>query len=356
MKTLDKNISGIIQQGTIIPAHPLALNEQLQLDEKRQRALTRYYMASGAGGVAVGVHTTQFEIRKPEINLLEPVLKIAADEIEKANRNEPFVKVAGIVGPTETALREAELAVKYGYHLGLVSMGGLATYSEKELIKRAEAIAETIPVFGFYLQPAVGGRILSYEFWRDFADIPNVQAIKVAAFNRYQTLDVVRAVCGSSRRDQIALYTGNDDNIIADLITPYRFAINNEIVEKRFVGGLLGHWAVWTKKSVELFHEIKRVLNKDDKSQLQELLAKGIAVTDMNAVIFDAANSFKGCIAGIHEVLRRQGLMEGTWCLSPEEKLSAGQAEEIDRIYKMYPQLTDDEFARQFSETNYAHQ
>lgn len=356
MKTLDKNISEIIQQGTIIPAHPLALNEQLQLDEKRQRALTRYYMASGAGGVAVGVHTTQFEIRKPEINLFEPVLKIAADEIEKANRNEPFVKVAGIVGPTETALREAELAVKHGYHLGLVSMGGLATYSEKELIKRAEAIAETIPVFGFYLQPAVGGRILSYEFWRDFADITNVQAIKVAAFNRYQTLDVVRAVCGSSRRDQIALYTGNDDNIIADLITPYRFAINNEIVEKRFVGGLLGHWAVWTKKSVELFHEIKRVLNKDDKSQLQELLSQGIAVTDMNAVIFDAANSFRGCIAGIHEVLRRQGLMEGTWCLSPEEKLSAGQAEEIDRIYKMYPQLTDDEFARQFSEINYAHQ
>jgi len=356
VKTLDKNISEIIQQGTIIPAHPLALNEQLQLDEKRQRALTRYYMASGAGGVAVGVHTTQFEIRKPEINLFEPVLKIAADEIEKANRNEPFVKVAGIVGPTETALREAELAVKHGYHLGLVSMGGLATYSEKELIKRAEAIAETIPVFGFYLQPAVGGRILSYEFWRDFADITNVQAIKVAAFNRYQTLDVVRAVCGSSRRDQIALYTGNDDNIIADLITPYRFAINNEIVEKRFVGGLLGHWAVWTKKSVELFHEIKRVLNKDDKSQLQELLSQGIAVTDMNAVIFDAANSFRGCIAGIHEVLRRQGLMEGTWCLSPEEKLSAGQAEEIDRIYKMYPQLTDDEFARQFSEINYAHQ
>ncbi len=356
MKTLDKEISRIVSQGTIIPAHPLALNEQLQLDEARQRALTRYYMASGAGGVAVGVHTTQFEIRKPEINLLAPVLKIAADEIKKANRSEPFVKVAGIVGPTDAALREAELAIEYGYHLGLVSMGGLSSLSEKELIKRAEAIAEIIPVFGFYLQPAVGGRILSYEFWRDFADIPNVHAIKVAAFNRYQTLDVVRAVCDSTRRHDIALYTGNDDNIIADLITPYRFEINNEIVEKRFVGGLLGHWAVWTKKSVELFKEIKEVLANFDNGRVEDLLAKGIAVTDMNAVIFDAKNSFKGCIAGIHEVLRRQGLMEGIWCLSPEEKLSPGQSEEIDRIYKMYPQLTDDEFASQFSnEVNYAH-
>jgi hypothetical protein len=356
VKALDKEISRIVSEGTIIPAHPLALNEQLQLDEARQRALTRYYMASGAGGVAVGVHTTQFEIRKPEINLLEPVLKIAADEIKKANRSEPFVKVAGIVGPTDAALREAELAIKYDYHLGLVSMGGLPSFSEKELIKRAEAIAEIIPVFGFYLQPAVGGRILSYEFWRDFADIPNVQAIKVAAFNRYQTLDVVRAVCDSTRRHDIALYTGNDDNIIADLITPYRFEINNEMVEKRFVGGLLGHWAVWTKKSVELFKEIKEVLANFDTGRVEDLLAKGIAVTDMNAVIFDAKNSFKGCIAGIHEVLRRQGLMEGIWCLSPEEKLSPGQAEEIDRIYKMYPQLTDDEFASQFSsEVNYAH-
>lgn len=356
MRELNKNINAVLQAGTIIPAHPLALNERLKLDEKRQRALTRYYMASGAGGVAVGVHTTQFEIRKPEFNLYDTVLKIAADEIENANRKEPFIKVAGIVGPVDAAVHEAEQAVKYGYDLGLVSMGGLNNYSEKELIKRVEKIAEIIPVFGFYLQPAVGGRILSYEFWRDFADISNVQAIKVAAFNRYQTLDVVRAVCMSSRRDEIALYTGNDDNIIADLITPYRFLINNKIVEKRFVGGLLGHWAVWTKKSVELFHEIKQVLHRGNNTQLQDLLAKGIAVTDMNAVIFDVANAFKGCIAGIHEVLRRQGLMEGTWCLSPEEKLSAGQAEEIDRIYKMYPHLTDDEFAHQFSEISYAHQ
>ena len=346
MKALDSTIHNLLQQGTAIPAHPLALDKNLELDESRQRLLTKYYLASGAGGIAVGVHTTQFEIRKPEINLLEPVLKMAAEEIEKAKLERPFIKVAGICGPTEQAIKEAELAVKYGYHLGLVSMGGLASYSEQELIRRIETISKITPVFGFYLQPAVGGRILSYEFWKNFAEIPNVLAIKVAAFNRYQTLDVVRAVCNSSRRNEIALYTGNDDNIVADLLTPYRFTINNEIVEKRFVGGLLGHYAAWTKKSVELFQEIQQsVANNSD---IENLLAKGIAVTDMNAVIFDTANSFKGCIAGIHEVLRRQGLLEGIWCLSPEEKLSTGQAEEIDRVYKNYPHLTDDEFVKQF--------
>jgi len=346
MKKLDPAINNLLQQGTIIPAHPLALNKNLQLDETRQRLLIRYYMVSGTGGVAVGVHTTQFEIRKPEINLLEPVLKIAADEIDKAKSEKPFIKVAGIVGPTGQAVKEAELALKYGYHLGLVSMGGLASWSEDELIKRVEVIADIIPVFGFYLQPAVGGRILSYGFWEKFTAIQNVYAIKVAAFNRYQTLDVVRAVCNSSRKHEIALYTGNDDNIIADLITPYRFTINGVEVEKRFVGGLLGHWAVWTKSSVDLFHEIKRCLSEN--SGIENLLAKGIAVTDMNAAIFDSANSFKGCIAGIHEVLRRQGLMEGIWCLNPEEKLSPGQADEIDRINKMYSSLTDDAFVKQF--------
>lgn len=346
MKLLDGTINDFLQEGTVIPAHPLALNARLKLDEEAQRRLTRYYLASGAGGVAVGVHTTQFEIRKPEINLLEPVLKLAADEIEKANSKKPFIKVAGIVGPVPQAIKEAELAVKYGYHLGLVSMGGLASYTEDELIKRVEAIAEIIPVFGFYLQPAVGGRILSYAFWEKFSAIPNVYAIKVAAFNRYQTLDVVRAVCNSTRRNEIALYTGNDDNIVADLLTPYRFNIMGEIVEKRFVGGLLGHYAVWTKKSVELFHEIKKCVA--DHSGWEDLLAKNIEVTDMNAAIFDTANSFKGCIAGIHEVLRRQGLMKGIWCLSPEEKLSAGQSEEIDRIYAQYPYLTDDAFVKEF--------
>ena len=350
-KELHSSISQLLQEGVVIPAHPLALTQHLQLDEKTQRLLTRYYIASGAGGVAVGVHTTQFEIRKPEINLLEPVLKIVADEIEKAELKYPFIKVAGICGPTDSAIHEAELAIKYGYHLGLVSMGGLPHYSEDDLIKHAITIAEIIPVFGFYLQPAVGGRLLSYEFWRSFAEIPNVQAIKVAAFNRYQTLDVVRAVCNSSRRNEIALYTGNDDNIVADLLTPYQFVINGEKVEKRFVGGLLGHWAVWTKKAAELFDEIKHCI-AGNYSGVEKLLAKGIEVTDMNAVIFDAKNFFHGCIPGIHEILRRQGLLENITCLNPEEKLSSGQIEEIDRLYKNYPHLTDDEFVKQFLAEN----
>jgi len=251
---LNTSISQSLQEGVVIPAHPLALTQDLKLDESRQRLLTQYYIASGAGGVAVGVHTTQFEIRNPAINLFEPVLKIAAEEIEGAELNRPFIKVAGICGPTAQALREAELAVKHGYHLGLVSNGGLPGYTEAELVERTEAIAQIIPVFGFYLQPAAGGRLLSYEFWRELAEIPGVHAIKIAAFNRYQTLDVVRAVCESGRRNEITLYTGNDDNIVADLLTTYQFNVNGEHVEKRFVGGLLGHWAVWTAKAVTLLN------------------------------------------------------------------------------------------------------
>jgi hypothetical protein len=349
MPTLNKEIRDLLHRGTVIPAHPLALNAQRQLDEERQRRLTRYYMAAGVGGVAVGVHTTQFEIRNPGIDLLEPVLRIAAEEIENAQLQEPFIKVAGVIGQTTNAVKEAELAAKHNYHLGLLSLGALKNASEKELIDHVKAVAEVIPVFGFYLQPAVGGRLLSYQFWRQFAEIENVHAIKVAAFNRYQTLDVVRAVCSSSRANDIALYTGNDDNIVADLITSYRFTMDGKEVEKRFVGGLLGHWAVWTKKAVELFYEIKRCV-ADGSGEIEKLLAKNIEVTDMNAAIFDINHNFHGCIAGIHEVLRRQGLLQGRWCLNPTEELSPGQMEEIDRVYKMFPANTDDSFVREFLE------
>lgn len=342
---LNSTIKQLLSEGTVIPAHPLALNEDNSIDEKRQRGLTKYYIQSGAGGVAVGVHTTQFEIRKPGIDLLEPVLKIAAEEIENAKLSRPFIKVAGICGPTAQAVKEAELAVKYGYHLGLLSMGGLGDCTEAELIDRAKAVAEIIPLFGFYLQPAAGGRLLSYEFWNEFVKIENVYAIKVAAFNRYQTIDVVRAVCGSTRRNEIALYTGNDDNIVADLLTPYQFDIDGEKVEKRFVGGLLGHWAVWTSNAVELLKEIKTCI-ANDYAGSEKLLIKNIEVTDMNAVIFDAKNAFHGCITGIHEVLRRQGLLTSIRCLNPNEKLSPGQSEEIDRIYQSYPYHTDDEFVK----------
>jgi len=345
MNNLPQPIKALLQQGTVIPAHPLALNAERKLDERRQRALTRYYLDSGAGGIAVGVHTTQFEIRHAAFNLLRPVLQLAAEEVKNASLNRPFLKIAGIVGPTDQALREAEMAVELGYDLGLLSNGGLNELSEAELIKRTEKVAEIIPVFGFYLQPAVGGKVLSFDFWKDFAEIPNVQAIKMAPFNRYQTLDVVRAVCHSARYRDIALYTGNDDNIIADLLTTYRFDIGGENREKQIVGGLLGHWAVWTRKAVELLEEIKKI-RQQGESVPAEMLSRNIAVTDTNAAFFDAANQFKGCIAGIHEVLRRQGLLEGTWCLNPEEQMSAGQADEIDRVYQQYPELNDDAFVK----------
>ena len=345
---LDTPILKALKAGTVIPAHPLALKENLKLDERRQRLLTQYYMACGVGGLAVGVHTTQFEIRKPGIDLLEPVLKITADEIEKSRSSQPFIKVAGVLGDTAQATREAELAKRLGYDLALVSMGGLNEYSEDQLIEHSRAVASIIPVFGFYLQPAVGGRILSYDFWRRFAEIPNVYAIKVAAFNRYQTLDVLRAVCNSDSRDRISLYTGNDDNIVADLVTPFRFTVNGKLVEKKFVGGLLGHWAVWTKSAVELLKKIK--LQQTNNEGVQRLLSEGVKVTDMNAAIFDVANAFHGCIPGIHEVLRRQGLLEGTWCLNPKEQLSRGQMEEIDRVIKSYPEYVDEDFVKEFLE------
>lgn len=351
---MNAETKALLHEGTVIPAHPLALNSSRQIDERRQRLLTRYYIASGARGVAVGVHTTQFEIRKPEFNMLEPVLRLASEQVRESIGDKPFIKVAGIVGPTPQALREAELAVKYGYDLGLVSMGGLNDLRESELIKRLESIAEIIPVFGFYLQPAVGGRLLSYDFWKDAASIPNLHAIKVAPFNRYQTLDAVRAVCSSGRHEEIALYTGNDDNIVADLLTTYRFNVNEKVIEKRFVGGLLGHWAVWTGAAVKLLHRIKQSVV--DNSDVSELLSIGVKVTDMNAAIFDAANNFRGCIPGIHEILRRQGLLEGIWCLNPEETLSPGQSEEIDRVCRAYPELTDDEQVKNFLKESFSHQ
>ncbi|WP_274364569.1 dihydrodipicolinate synthase family protein [Paenibacillus thermotolerans] len=344
MKRLNASQLKALHDGLVIPAHPLALTEHRRLDERHQRALTRYYVASGAGGIAVGVHSTQFEIRDKNVNLLEPVLRLAAEEANTAAAGQPFLKIAGICGPTEQAVAEAELAAGLGYDAGLLSMGGLSGWSEGELLKRTEKVAEMMPLFGFYLQPSVGGRVFSYDFWREFAEIPGIVAIKLAPFNRYQTIDVVRAVCASGRRDEIALYTGNDDNIVNDLLTTYRFDAGGEQVEKAIVGGLLGHWAVWTSKAVELLDQIKKVRRSGSVSL--EWLTRNIEVTDCNAALFDPAHSFAGCIPGIHEVLRRQGLLRGTWCLNPDETLSRGQSEEIDRVYSAYPHLHDDDFVR----------
>jgi len=347
VKELSREARELLMDGTVIPAHPLALDASRRLDEARQRALTKYYLASGAGGIAVGVHTTQFEIREPQIGLYEPVLRLAAEEVSAAHLDRPFLKIAGICGPTKQALAEAELAASLGYELGLVSMGGLDDWSEEQLLERMQAVTEVIPVFGFYLQPAVGGRLLSYSFWRSLADLPGVAAIKIAPFNRYQTLDVVRAVCESERRDGIALYTGNDDNIVADLLTKYTFRTGGVTVEKEIVGGLLGHWAVWTSKAVELLEEIKALRRGGENAAISlELLTRGQEITDVNAALFDPVHRFRGSIAGIHEVLRRQGLLEGRWCLNPQEELSPGQLEEIDRVYAAYPHLNDDAFVR----------
>lgn len=321
----------MLQAGVAIPAHPLALTAGRKLDERRQRALTRYYLDAGVGGLAVGVHTTQFAIRDAKVGLFEPVLTLAAEEMTRAGRT--LVKVGGICGQTAQAVREAALLGRLGYDAGLLSLGALKESSEDEMVAHCRAVAEVLPVVGFYLQPSVGGRVLPFSFWRRFAEIENVAAIKMAPFNRYQTLDVVRAVMEAGRED-IALYTGNDDNIVADLVTPFEFGGR----VRRIVGGLLGHWSVWTQKAVSLLAQCQEL------GATPELLRLGVAVTDCNAAFFDAANGFHGCIAGLHEILRRQGLLEGLWCLDEAEGLSPGQREEIDRVHAAYPHLNDDAF------------
>lgn len=337
------NAFEVLRRGVVIPASPLALNAQRRWDERRQRALWRYYSAAGAGGVAVGVHTTQFAIRDPQIGLFRPLLELAKEEFDRldSTRTEPLVRIAGVCGDTRQAVSEAELARDTGFHAGLLSLSALKDADDDALIAHCRRVADVIPLVGFYLQPAVGGRVLSYRFWRRFAEIENVVAIKIAPFNRYQTLDVVRAIAEAGR-DDIALYTGNDDNIVLDLLTPYRFTVGNRRVERRIVGGLLGHWAVWTKRAVELLQRCHTVSREETIPA--DLLRLAVEVTDCNAAFFDAANGFKGCIAGIHEVLRRQGLLEGIWCLDPNETLSPGQAEEIERVIRSYPHLNDDAF------------
>jgi hypothetical protein len=340
---MDYQARQALQRGLAIPAHPLALTAEGQFDERRQRALTRYYLAAGAGGLAVGVHTTQFAIRDPRIALFQPVLSLAREEMDRADavREVPVVRIGGVCGPTAPAVREAELLAGLGYHAGRLSLGALRDASDAELIAHCEQVAERIPLVGFYLQPAVGGRPLSYAFWRRFAEIERVVAIKIAPFNRYQTIDVVRAIADAGR-DDVALYTGNDDQIVGDLVTPFRFGSGVGSPARRIVGGLLGHWAVWTKRAAELLGECHAA--SATACVPATLLRTGVEVTDANAVFFDAANGFAGCIAGVHEVLRRQGLLASARCLDPRETLSPGQAEEIDRVCRAYPHLADDEF------------
>lgn len=342
-KELPEEILLSLHRGVVIPALPLALNRHRKLDEQRQRALMRYYLDAGAGGIAVAVHTTQFEIRHPEINLFEPVLEIAREEFDSFEKrgSKAVIRIAGIIGQTEQAAGEARLALSQNYHAGLLSLAAFPDASNEILLEHCRAIADLIPLVGFYLQPAVGGRVLDVNFWREFAKIENVIAIKIAPFNRYQTLDVVRGVAESGRSEDIALYTGNDDNILVDLLTEFRIRVGPEIIHKRIVGGLLGHWAVWTRSAVTLLENIQNgTLAGDTRQQLR----LAMQITDSNAAFFDAANNFMGCIVGLHEVLRRQGLMEGCWTLNEDEVLTGKQKEEIDRVYAAYPDLNDDDF------------
>ena len=335
-------VLALLHKGVVIPAHPLALDAQRKLDPRRQRALTRYYLDAGAGGLAVGVHTTQFAIR--EAGLYRMVLDLAMKtSVEWARR--PAVMVAGIVGRTAQAIQEAQLAVELGYHAGLLSLAAMKGSSEDEMIAHAKAVAREIPLVGFYLQPAVGGIVLPTSFWRRFAAIDNVVAIKIAPFNRYRTLDVVRGVVEAGAVDRVTLYTGNDDHIVPDLVTPYAIAHQGKVVCVRIRGGLLGHWSVWVRKAVELLDQAH--LAAGANAVPAELLALDSQVTDCNAAIFDVANNFHGVIAGCHEILRRQGLLEGIWCLDATETLGPGQKEEIDRVYAAYPHLNDDAFVRQ---------
>ena len=325
--------------GTVIPAHPLALTAARALDERRQRALSRYYIDAGAGGLAVGVHTTQFAIR--EAGLYEPVLRLAAETAADWARD-PLLLIAGVVGRTEQAVAEARAAAGLGYHAVLLSLAAFPGASEDETIAHCRRVGEEMPVVGFYLQPAVGGVPLPFSFWRRFAELESVVGIKIAPFDRYGTLDVVRGVAEAGAGDRIALYTGNDDNILLDLLTPWRLKHGDETVDLRIAGGLLGHWSVWVKSVVELLDRVHAVVAGDRIDR--DLLSLAGQITDCNAAFFDVANEFRGCIAGMHEVLRRQGLLEGIWCLDPVETLSPGQTAEIDRVCRAYPHLNDNIF------------
>lgn len=343
--TIPKRTLDLIRRGTVIPAAPLALDRHRQLDERRQRALVRYYMDAGAGGIAVGMHFTQFEIRRPGIDLFKPVLQLCAEEadIQSKKSGRPVVKVAGINGRTAEALEQAQLAKELGYDVAIVSMATFGGALEQEMIYHMKEIAKVMPLFGFYLLTGVGGIQLPYHFWREVAEIENVIGIKIAPFNRYGTIDVVRAIADSGRADDITLYTGNDDSIIYDFITPYRFEKNSPTVCIR--GGLLGQWGCWTKRAVELHERLLRIVDGHDPVT-PDLLTLSAQITDANAALFDPAHNYAGSIPGVNAILYRQGLLEGTWTLKRDEVLSPGQAEEIDRVCKAYPHLTDDDFVK----------
>jgi len=333
------DVLALLRRGTVIPAHPLALDARRQLDVRRQQALTRYYLDAGSGGLAVGVHTTQFAIR--EVGLYAPVLELAARTAREWTQRSVCL-IAGLAGRTAQAVAEAGVARAHGYHAGMLSLAAMKGASVDELIRHCAAVADVIPMVGFYLQPAVGGIHLPPAFWQRFAAIENVIAIKMAPFNRYRTLDVIRGLVAAGAQDRVTIYTGNDDHIVLDLIIPFAVRRGNDEAQVRIRGGLLGHWSVWTRSAVAQLERIHQAVQAGAIEP--SLLALDSRVTDCNSAFFDVANDFAGCIAGCHEVLRRQGLLEGIWCLDPKERLSPGQSEEIDRVCREHADLSDDAF------------
>ena len=340
-------ILDLVRRGTVIPATPLALNSRRQFDERRQRALMRYYIDAGVGGIAVGMHFTQFEIRSPGVDLFEPVLRVCADEIDRysAKVGRPIAKVAGFSGLTASGIRQAETARKLGYHFGIASMAAFRGMMEQEMVHHMRELAKIMPMFGFYLLTGVGGIKLPYSFWRELVEIENIVGIKIAPFDRYGTIDVARALADSGREKEITLYTGNDDSILYDFVTPYRFGPPESSRTVRIRGGLLGQWACWTERAVQLHERLLRISEKGE-AITPELLTLSAQITDANAALFDPAHNYAGSIPGVNEILRRQGLLEGVWTLKRDEVLSPGQLEEIDRVCTAYPHLTDDDFVR----------
>ncbi len=344
---MNATLRDALNRGMVIPACPLALDAQRRWDERRQRALVRYYLDAGAGGIAVAVHTTQFAIREARHGLFQPIVRLVAEEMARfdAASSRLSLRVGGICGDTTQAVAEAVTLRETGYHAGLLNLGAARATSDDGLVAHCRRVAEVIPLFGFYLSPSVGGRLLPFSFWRKLGEVENLVAVKIAAFNRYQTLDVVRAMVEEGR-DDVALYTGNDDNIVLDLLTPMTFLCSDRQVERRIVGGLLGQWAVGTHAAVAMLKDCHRLVAAGGTLPL-EILNTHVELTDVNAAMFDAANGFKGVVPGVHEVLRRHGLFEGTWCLDPNETLSPGQLAELDRVWHAYPHLFDVNYVRE---------
>jgi hypothetical protein len=336
---MSANLQNRLRDGVVIPAHPLALDDEGAVDLRAQRALTRYYLAAGVHGVAVGVHTTQFELHEDR-GLLTEVWRLAATTADESGRAP--VLVAGLTGDTADAVVEGQIAVEAGYEVALLCPWGMADVTEAAMVERARAVGEVLPTIGFYLQESVGGRRLGRDYWRRLFDLESVVAVKTAPFDRYRTNDVVQALLEHDRWDEVAVLTGNDDNIVHDLITPYRRQVCGQEREVRATGGLLGQWAVGARAAVDVVARVAQAMASG--AVPTSILRSAAEFVDVNAAVFDVDHDFAGCVAGVNEVLRQQGLVPTVRCLGKRDILSPGQAEQIAQVRERYPNVLDEEF------------